>query len=75
MPDSFKKTCGEFTIEVSPPSPRWVTVYHNRHGDKGRREEIGGFSADDLHDLKYLVDRALAEVSEMEREMALRMAR
>jgi hypothetical protein len=52
-----------------------VTLYHNRHGDKGRREAIGGFSSDDLHDLKYLVDRALAEVSEMEREMALRMAR
>jgi hypothetical protein len=66
MVDTFKKDCGNFTIEVAPPYPRWVKLFHNRHGDKDRREELSGFSSDDLRDLKYLVDRAIAEVEKME---------
>jgi hypothetical protein len=68
MSDAFKKSCGDFELIVSPPSPRWVKI--NWDG----RELVGsdGFEncpvathikIDDLRDLQYLIARALEAVA------------
>lgn len=60
--NTFTKRCGHFEIEISPPYPRWVRLFHNRHGDRLRQEELGGCTSDELHDLKYIIDRAISFV-------------
>ena len=49
----YKKTCGHFTVEVSDPSPAWVTISTEDDG------EIRGMKVEDLRDLRHLIDRAL----------------
>ena len=49
----YKKTCGQFTVEVSDPSPAWVTISTEDGG------EIRGMKVEDLRDLRHLIDRAL----------------
>lgn len=57
----FRKGCGQWEIYVGPPSPRWVTLSWDGNELRG-----DGYwphiMLEDLRDLRYLIDRALAEL-------------
>lgn len=67
---TFEKSCGKFSMYVSPPSPNWVTIKWE-DGELRRADEEYGNTAshphiqiEDLRDLRYLINRALAAVGE-----------
>lgn len=66
MAASFHKSAGQFTIEVTEPHPRWVTIRNLRYGSRRSEESIGGINIEDLHDLQYLVERAIRWVENMD---------
>lgn len=52
---TFEKSCGKFTLTCSEPSPVWVRITTEYDGN------LGCLHIADLHDLRYLIDRALAQ--------------
>lgn len=63
----FEKQCGGFTLQVSNPAPSWVTlrwggdelvVQTDPNSDASRPAHI---KAEDLRDLRYLIDSALGD--------------
>lgn len=56
---TYKKTCGNVSLEVSAPWPTWAVI---RVGDY----EVRGLRVDDLRDLRHLLGQAipLAEKAE-----------
>jgi hypothetical protein len=62
MSDTFDKPCGYFSLYVSPPSPRWVTIRWEGEELIPKGMNRAHIKIEDLHDLKYLIERAIAEV-------------
>lgn len=54
MHRSFEKTVDDLKLEMSEPSPRWVTITAARDGS------IRGLQIEQLRDLRYLIDCAIA---------------
>ncbi len=65
----FSKRVGDLSIEVQQPSPRWTRVCYRRSGDD---VIIGGLGEQELRDLQYLVNSAVAFVDAQEDEAKLR---
>lgn len=50
----FDKTCGRFRLTVSEPWPMWVKLEVD-----GEPCDLSHMQSTELHDLRYLVDRAI----------------
>lgn len=53
----YGKRIGDFTLTVSEPSPRWITIEH----DSGPKMPKMTFNADELSDLGYALTCAARE--------------
>ena len=65
----FEKKVGDLKIEVWEPSPRWTRIYYQHNGDQVM---LGGLREEELRDLQYLVNRAVAFIDSEEAEALLR---
>jgi hypothetical protein len=56
----FDKTCGMFRLTVSEPSPSWVTIFPAEANEFDYdQHQLRYIRLEDLHDLRYLIDRAI----------------
>lgn len=58
---NIEKTVGKFHISISEPSPRWVRIKINAWNGQSEVTETGILNIEDLHDLRYAIDRILVD--------------
>lgn len=61
---SITQQAGDFRIKASDPSPVWIEIHHIERYQSGDATKciVHGLRVSDLHDLRYCIDRVLAQL-------------